>query len=67
MTDGATLKVRPIHNALAIEASTDAVAVPPRYTAVALAAVPAAPPADHSPVPYTTELTPGKPIDRNVR
>lgn len=51
MTDGATLNVTPIHNALATEVSTEAVAVPPTTTAVALAAVAAAPPLSQSPEP----------------
>jgi hypothetical protein len=51
MTEGATENVTPIHSALATEVSTDAVAVPPTTTAVALAAVATAPPLSQSPEP----------------
>lgn len=65
ITDGATEKVTPIHNPLAIVVSTETLPVLVCVTVVALAAVAIAPNETHLPVQITEEFAPAAtPRDR---
>ena len=66
MTDGATLKVTPIHKPDATDVST-LVAVGPLITSVTLAAVATAPPDVQLQVNIAVEFAPGRPIERMTR